>query len=124
MALAKGGLRFKGAKGRFWSKNENKKVQVLRMEIYVVEIFADLRRMLLGYLEAPNSILVEKKQMLKILSNLHNSPYFPRWVNGCLEPSSSHLQHVTPVACTITELSLGPNVGVTLQMPSNAYKAM
>ena len=74
--LGQGWLRLKWAKGQFWSKIDEK-VKVLRMGLPIVEILADLRRVFLTYLEAPNSILAKNLKIGRILLNLPIFPYSP-----------------------------------------------
>ena len=49
------------------------------------KILADIRRVFLAYLEAPNSILVKNRKINRILLNCPPiTPSSPRWANGCL----------------------------------------
>ena len=59
-------------------------MQVLGMEFSVVEILADLRRVFLAYLEAPNSILVKNQKIIDFYEIPPIPPISPHWANGCL----------------------------------------
>ena len=72
--LGRGGLRLNWAKGRFCSK-KYEKIKVLQIEFSIVEkLSGPQESIFLGYLEAPNSILVRKPKIGRIILNL---PIFP-----------------------------------------------
>ena len=63
--LGQGRLRLKWAKGRFGSKNDEK-IQVLGMDSLQWKSLADLRRVFLAHLEAPNSSIVKATTATKL----------------------------------------------------------
>ena len=63
MALAKGGLRLKWAKGRFGSKNDEK-VKVLRMEFSIVENLSGLQESIFNLSRGPQLHFCEKSKKI------------------------------------------------------------
>ena len=49
--------------------------KVLSMGLPIMEILADIRKVFLAYLEAPNSILMKNKKNDRILLNCPHYPY-------------------------------------------------
>ena len=73
--LGRGRLRLKGAKGRFWSKNDEQ-ITVLRTSLPIVENLSGPQESIFNLSRGPQLHFGEKSKIGRILLNLPIFPYY------------------------------------------------